>query len=92
MLQDELLNAVLKYTDRTPEGVIRYMFEEGILQASAGGLKVGDSVEFRGKDSYFKGQIVALFYKLDGQSIRCVVQDDRGLLLIKDPAQAIKCD
>lgn len=54
-------------------------------------MKVGDIVEFKGKDSYFKGTIVSVFTKLDGKSVRCVVQDDRGLLLIKNPNQAIYC-
>lgn len=54
-------------------------------------MKVGDIVEFKGKDSYFKGAVVAVFTKLDGKSVRCVVQDDRGLLLIKNPEQAIYC-
>lgn len=53
-------------------------------------VNVGDLVEFRGKDSYFKGTIVSIFTKLDSVSVRCVVQDDRGLLLIKNPRDAIK--
>lgn len=55
-----------------------------------GNLIVGDTVEFKGKDSYFKGIIVSVFTKLDGESVRCVVQDRRGLLLIKNPKDAIK--
>lgn len=51
--------------------------------------KVGDVVEFNGQDSYFKGTVVSIFTKLDGKSMRCVVQDERGLLLIKDPNKAI---
>lgn len=51
-------------------------------------VEVGDEVEFVGKDSYFRGVIVAVFVKLDGKSVRCVVQDDRGLLLIKNPSSA----
>jgi hypothetical protein len=54
-------------------------------------IKIGQTVEFVGKDSYFKGNVVALFYKLDKKSIRCVVQDERGLLLIKSPKDAIIC-
>jgi len=52
-------------------------------------LGVGDEVEFKGQDSYFKGTIVSIFTKLDGKSVRCVVQDERGLLLIKLPSSAI---
>ena len=51
-------------------------------------LKVGDYVEFKGKDSYFEGTIVSIFTKLNGVDTRCVVQDDRGLLLIKNPKDA----
>ena len=58
-------------------------------------LRIGDLVEFDGDDSYFKGRVVSLFCKLplsDGRRVpmRCVVQDDRGLLLIKDPKRARK--
>ena len=52
-------------------------------------LKLGDYVEFKGSDSYYKGVVVALFYKLNGESERCVVEDDRGLLLIKNPKSAV---
>ena len=52
-------------------------------------VKVGDMVEFSNTDAYFKGTVVSIFYKLDGESVRCVVQDDRGLLLIKNPKHAI---
>ncbi len=55
-------------------------------------IKIGDTVEFSGKDSYFKGTIVTLFTKLDGESVRCVAQDDRGLLLIKNPKDAKLCE
>jgi hypothetical protein len=41
-------------------------------------VKIGDLAEFKGKDSYFKGVVVSIFTKLDGESVRCVVQDDRG--------------
>ena len=51
---------------------------------------VGDKVEFKGKDSYFCGIVVSVFTKLDGVSVRCVVQDERGLLLIKNPSSAVK--
>lgn len=50
--------------------------------------KVGDIVEFSGQDSYYKGVVVSIFTKLDGVSQRCVVQDERGLLLIKNPSRA----
>jgi hypothetical protein len=55
-------------------------------------LKLGDLVEFSGQDSYYKGKIVSIFTKLDGKSVRLVVQDDRGLLLIKSPKQAVKVE
>lgn len=48
-------------------------------------LKSGMLVEFKGKDSYFKGRVVSVFTKLNGKSVRCVVEDERGLLLIKNP-------
>lgn len=51
-------------------------------------VKEGDLVEFIGLDSYFKGTIVCIFTKLNGVSKRCIVQDDRGLLLIKNPKDA----
>lgn len=53
-------------------------------------MKIGDLVEFRGTDSYYKGVVVSIFTKLDGKSERCVVQDDRGLLLIKNPKHAMQ--
>lgn len=46
-------------------------------------LKINDEVEYAGKDSYFRGKIVCIFTKRDGVSQRCIVQDKRGLLLIK---------
>lgn len=52
-------------------------------------LKRGDLVEFKGKDSYYKGYIVSIFKKYQSKELRCVVQDDRGLLLIKNPKDAI---
>jgi len=51
-------------------------------------IKVGDEVEFSGKDSYFRGTVVSIFTKLNGVDVRCVVQDSRGLLLIKNPSSA----
>lgn len=50
-------------------------------------VDVGNTVEFKGQDSYYKGVVVALFKKLNG-AVRCIVEDDRGLLLIKDPSKA----
>lgn len=52
-------------------------------------VKMGDKVEFNGKDSYFCGIVVCIFRKLNGVDVRCVVQDDRGILLIKNPAHAV---
>ena len=52
-------------------------------------VKVGDIVEFKGQDSYYKGTVISIFTKLDGVSVRCCVQDDRGLILIKNPSSAI---
>lgn len=54
-------------------------------------IKVGDVVEFVGKDSYYKGEVVALFSKKNG-AVRCIVEDDRGLLLIKNPKDAKPCE
>ena len=51
-------------------------------------MKVGDTVEYSGKDSYYKGVIVCIFKKLNGTSERCVVEDERGLLLIKSLSNA----
>lgn len=73
----------------------------GVSKKPDAELKVGDLVEFAGEDSYFKGRIVSLFRKLpkdfnvehafiDNGPLRCVVQDDRGLLLIKDPKRGRK--
>lgn len=53
-------------------------------------IKEGDMVEFKGADSYFSGRVVSLFTKLNKLSERCVVEDSRGLLLIKNPKNAIK--
>lgn len=54
-------------------------------------INVGDLVEFAGKDSYYKGFVVSIFHKKDNENeIRCVVEDDRGLLLIKHPDKAKK--
>jgi hypothetical protein len=52
-------------------------------------LKLGDLVEFKGKDSYFCGTVVSIFTKLNGQTQRIVVEDSRGLLLIKNIEQAV---
>jgi len=51
----------------------------------------GDKLEFAGKDSYYKGVVVSVFQKKSG-AVRCVVEDDRGLLLIKNPDQGVKVD
>lgn len=64
-------------------------------------FNVGDWVEFDGEDSYYEGHIVSVFKKFDESvdvpgflpyqgPVRLVVQDDRGLLLIKSPKQARK--
>jgi len=50
-------------------------------------LSLGELVEFSNTDAYYKGKVVCVFEKLNG-SIRCVVEDDRGLLLIKNPLHA----
>jgi len=55
-------------------------------------FKVGDKVEYRGSDSYYTGIIVSIFFKLNGKSERCVVEDERGLLLIKSLSNAIKVE
>lgn len=52
-------------------------------------VKKGDLVEFRGSDSYFKEILVCIFTKLDGVSVRCCVQNEDGILLIKNPSSAI---
>ena len=46
-------------------------------------LKVGDEVEFSGKDSYYRGKIVCIFTKRNGEAQRCVVENRDRLLLIK---------
>lgn len=53
------------------------------------GKLVGTMVEYRGQDSYYKGRIVSVFSKLNGTSIRCVVENDDGLLLIKSLSNAV---
>lgn len=50
-------------------------------------VKVGDIVEFKGEDSQYSGVVVAVFNKINGTT-RCVVEDERGLLLIKNPKNA----
>ena len=45
-------------------------------------LKVGDRVLFEGQDSKYEGEIVCIFQKKSG-AVRTIVEDDRGLLLIK---------
>lgn len=51
-------------------------------------LMVGDVVEYIGEDSYYKGTIVCIFTKLNGKSVRCVVENLDGLLLIKGLSNA----
>lgn len=51
-------------------------------------FKVGDVVEYIGEDSYYKGTIVCIFTKLNGRSVRCCVENDDGLLLIKGLSNA----
>lgn len=52
-------------------------------------IMLGDEVEFKGQDSYFKGTIVCIFTKLNNISVRCCVENCDGLLLIKNPRDAI---
>jgi len=54
-------------------------------------MKEGDYVEFRGDDSHYGGQVVCVFTKKDGESTRCIVEDSRGLLLIKNPDRGQLC-
>lgn len=51
-------------------------------------FKVGDVVEYMGEDSYYKGTIVCIFTKLNGRSVRAIVENDDGLLLIKGLSNA----
>lgn len=50
-------------------------------------VEVGDVVEFKGEDSEYTGVVVAVFNKINGAT-RCIVEDERGLLLIKNPKSA----
>jgi len=45
----------------------------------------GDYVVCEGEDSYFEGWVVSVFPKRNGK-LRLVIEDQRGLLLIKGPA------
>lgn len=49
-------------------------------------IKIGMKVEKVGGDYQFKGIVVSVFVKLNG-NIRCVVEDERGLLFIFNPNQ-----
>ena len=51
-------------------------------------VEVGDTVEFDGQDSYYQGVVVCIFEKINGAK-RCIVEDTRGLLLIKNPSRAV---
>jgi len=56
---------------------------------------LGDKVEFNGADSRFAGIVVSVFHKYDEKlelfcgPARVIVQDERGLLLIKNPETGI---
>ena len=50
-------------------------------------VEVGDVVEFKDEDSQYTGVAVAVFNKINGAT-RCIVEDERGLLLIKNPKSA----
>lgn len=50
-------------------------------------VEVGDVVEFKGEDSQYTGVVVSVFNKINGAT-RCIVEDERGLLLIKNPKSA----
>ena len=39
-------------------------------------------VEKRGADSFFVGEVVAIFIKRDGKAVRYVVENDDGICLI----------
>lgn len=54
-------------------------------------LKIGDFAEWSGADSYYAGYVISIFDKGNGQ-MRCIVKDDRGLLLIKNPEQGVVRD
>lgn len=51
-------------------------------------IKEGDFAVFRGEDSYYEGIIVSIFKKKNG-AVRVIIEDDRGLLLIKNPQHGV---
>jgi hypothetical protein len=48
---------------------------------------VGDRVIKRGEDSQFEGEVVALFTKRNGKTLRYVIENDDGVLHIAGPKQ-----
>jgi hypothetical protein len=54
-------------------------------------FNIGDPVVKTGGDYRFEGEVVALFIKRSGQ-VRCVVEDDRGVLHIFSPKQLTSKD
>lgn len=46
---------------------------------------LGKDMEFSGEDSYYRGRVVAVFGKRNQQKVRVVVENNDGLLLIKNP-------
>lgn len=44
-------------------------------------------VEKKGEDSYFEGEVVAIFLKRNGKSVRYVVENDDGVCLICNEKQ-----
>lgn len=59
------------------------------LELFRAGLKVGDYVKYEGADSRYWGTIVCIFTKMNGTSVRCVVENQDGLLLIKSLSNAL---
>jgi hypothetical protein len=51
---------------------------------------LGDKVRKIGGDARFEGTIVSVFLKLDNETERYVVEDDRGLLMIYSPRDLMK--
>jgi hypothetical protein len=50
-------------------------------------FKMGDHVIKHGEDSIFEGYIVAAFVKLNGKTVRYVVENDDGVLHIASEKQ-----
>ena len=50
-------------------------------------FQVGDKVAKRSGDYYFDGIVVGVVRKRDNRSVRYVVEDDNGLLLILNARQ-----